>query len=144
MWLLLLQLSFDFHLHGISSSIPSLLVCICPCIWSESFVDSIYIGLVFVSIQLCILVGAFSQFTFQVIINMYVLNALFLIVLDLLFQVSFLPLLFCSVPSDLMTLFSVVFGLIFLFYVCVCLFQFFGLWFALDFDIAVYICMGLF
>ena len=45
------ELSFDFHLHGIPFSIPSLSVCMGPYVWSGSLVDSIYMGLVFVSIQ---------------------------------------------------------------------------------------------
>ena len=44
-------LSFYFHLHGISFFIPSPSFCVCLYIWSESLVDSIYMGLVFVSIQ---------------------------------------------------------------------------------------------
>ena len=42
MWILLLQLCFDFHLSGITFSIPSHSVCVCPYSWSESLVDSIY------------------------------------------------------------------------------------------------------
>ena len=50
-WILLFQLSYDFHLHGIPSPIPLLSVCKCPEVWSESLVDNIYMGLVFVSTQ---------------------------------------------------------------------------------------------
>ena len=42
MWISLLQLCFDFHLSGITFSIPSHSVCVCPYSWSESLVDSIY------------------------------------------------------------------------------------------------------
>ena len=71
---------FYFHLHAISFSIPSLLVCMCH--RSEvggSLVDSIYMGLVFLSIQpVYLLVAAFNPFTFKTIIDMYVPVAFFL------------------------------------------------------------------
>ena len=51
-WVLLILLSFGLYLCGISFSNPSLSVCMCPLFWSGSLVDSIYRGLVFVSIQL--------------------------------------------------------------------------------------------
>ena len=42
------------------------------------FVDNIYMGLVFASIQpVCLLVGAFNPFTFKVIIDIYVPIAIF-------------------------------------------------------------------
>ena len=55
---------------------------ICHSIWSGFLVDSIYMGLVFVSIPpvLCLLVGAFNPFTFKVIIDIYVPISIFLIV----------------------------------------------------------------
>ena len=46
--------------------------------------------------SLCLLTQAFNPFTFKVIIYMYVLIAIFLIVLGLFFQVFLLPFLFCS------------------------------------------------
>ena len=51
MWVLLLLLSFHLHLHIISFPSPSLSVCMCPLVWGGSLVDSIYRGLIFVSIQ---------------------------------------------------------------------------------------------
>ena len=56
-WVLLLQPSFDFRLHGIPFSIPFLSVYKCPYHWSGSLVDGIYMGLVFVSIQLLLSFG---------------------------------------------------------------------------------------
>ena len=50
-WVLLLQLSSHFYLCGISFSIPSYSVCMCLYVWSGSLADSVYMGLVFVSIQ---------------------------------------------------------------------------------------------
>ena len=48
---LLLLVSFGLHLHEVSFSSPSLSVCVCPLVWGGSLVDSIYRGLIFVSIQ---------------------------------------------------------------------------------------------
>ena len=45
------MLSFGLHLHEISFFSPSLSVCTCPLFSGGSLVDSIYRGLVFVSIQ---------------------------------------------------------------------------------------------
>ena len=45
--------------------------------------------------NLCLLVGAFSPFTFKVIVEMYVLTAILLTVWDLVLLVFFLP-FFCS------------------------------------------------
>lgn len=45
------QFSFGFHLRGTSFSNPSLSVCVCPYVWSESLVSSIKTGLVFLSMQ---------------------------------------------------------------------------------------------
>ena len=50
-WVLQLLLSFGLRLHEIFFSSPLLLVCMCPLFWSGFLVDSIYRGLVFVSIQ---------------------------------------------------------------------------------------------
>ena len=47
---LLLQLSFASHLHGMYFSILSFSVYMCLEVWSLFLVDSIYMGLVFVSI----------------------------------------------------------------------------------------------
>ena len=65
--------------------------------------------------QLCLLVGAFSPFTFKVIIDLYVLIAILLTILDLFLLLFFLLLFSC----DLMTIFSVVFEFIFL--ICLCI-----------------------
>ena len=46
------------------------------------------------SVSLCLLVGAFSPFTFKVIIDIYVLTAILLNFLDLVFWSFFFP--FCS------------------------------------------------
>ena len=86
MWGLLLLLSFASHLHGIYFSILSLSVYMCLEVWSGFLVHSIYMGLVFVSIQpVCVFWLAFTftftfTFTFKVIIDIYVPIAIFLIV----------------------------------------------------------------
>ena len=68
--------------------------------------------------SLCPLVGAFSPFTLKVIIDMCVLIAPLLTVLDLFLLGFFLPFFSCG----LMTIFGVVFGLLFL--ICVCIIDF--------------------
>lgn len=74
---------FHFHFHGIPFSIPSLSVCICPSVWSESLVAIIHVGLLFVSIEpVYVFFEAFNPFAFHIIIDMYVLTAILLIVLD--------------------------------------------------------------
>ena len=76
---------------------------------------------------LCLLTGAFSQFTFKVIIDMYVLIAILLIVLWLFCSSSlFLSFSLVLFPCNLMSFFSVVTILFSLFFVC--LLQVFGLW----------------
>ena len=50
-WVLLFLLSFNLLLHEIPFSSPSLSVCMCPLFGGGSLVDSIYRGLVYVSIQ---------------------------------------------------------------------------------------------
>ena len=76
------------------------------------------------SASLYLLVGAFSPFTFKVILictYMYVLITILLIVLDLFFLVFFLTFFSCSLLLWLLTLvFSVVFRLLFLIWVCIC------------------------
>ena len=65
--------------------------------------------------SLCLLVATVNPFTFKVIINMYILIAILLIVLDLFSQAFFfLPFLFCSLFCNLMTKFSDKFGFFFL------------------------------
>ena len=76
--------------------------------------------LVFVSIQpVYVLVWAFSPLTFKVIIDMYVLIAILLIVLDLFLLLFFFPSSLVLSSCGLMTIFSVVFELIFL--ICLCI-----------------------
>ena len=110
---MLLQLSFDFHcmewnmfFHSLTFNLHVSLdlkwvpcrqhmygCCICIC-----------------SASLCLLIGAFKTFAFKVIINIYVLVAIFFTVLAM-FLLDFF--------FSLLTIFSVVFGLLFLFYVCI-------------------------
>ena len=53
MWVAL-PFSFDFHLHGISFSKPSLSVFMCSQVWGGSLIDSIYSSVQFSSVtQLC-------------------------------------------------------------------------------------------
>ena len=64
---------------------------------SGSPLDTVYMDLTFVSIQLVyVLVGAFNLFTFKVIIDMCVLIAVLLIVLDFSVRLYSSPLLFFS------------------------------------------------
>ena len=71
------------------------------------------------SAGLCLLLGTFNPFTFNVIMDMYVLISIFLIVLECYFGYFFF-LSSCVVFShDLLTIFSTVFEMLFLFYVCV-------------------------
>jgi len=80
-WVLLLLLSFGLHLREISFLSPSLSVCMCPLVWGGCLLDSIFRGLVFVSIQpVCLLVGAFNPFTFKVITNKYDPIAIYFVV----------------------------------------------------------------
>ena len=78
------------------------------------------------SATLCLLIGAFSLFTFKVIIDRYVLIA------SLLFwgfcsSVLFLSSSFVLFPCYLMTIFSVIFGILSVFCVCVyCRFLVYG------------------
>ena len=52
-------------------------------------IDSIYMGLVFESIQLvCLLVGTLNPFTFKVLVNMYVPITIFLTVWDNFYPVG--------------------------------------------------------
>ena len=87
-------------------------------IYTTSSLYSIFVGSCFCihSASLCLLVGEFNPFTFKVIIDMYVLIALLLIVLDLFLLIFSGPLslgLFSSLlfSCGLMTIFSVVFEL---------------------------------
>ena len=73
------------------------------------------------SASLFLLVGAFNPFTFNVIMDKYVFIVIYLKKLGgrgLLFWVFFVPFLFL-LSCDLLTIFSVTFGLLFPFYVCV-------------------------
>ena len=54
MWVVL-PFSFDFHLHGVSFSNPSLSVFMCSQVWGGSLIDSIYSSVQFSSVtQLCL------------------------------------------------------------------------------------------
>ena len=70
------------------------------------------------SASLCLLVGAFNPSTFSVIMGNYVLLAFFLNFLDCYFGSFFFLSSFVVFSSHLLTIFCVVFGLIFLFYMC--------------------------
>ena len=86
MWVLLLQPSFDFHLHGKSFFFHPLTFSLYVSLGLKwvSHRQHIY-GSCFCihSASLCLLVGAFNPFTFKVIIDMYVPITIFLIVLGL-------------------------------------------------------------
>ena len=71
------------------------------------------------SASLCLLVGAFSPLTFKVIIDMYVHIDILLIALDLFLLLFFFPSSLILSSSGLMTIFSVVFELIFLSCLCI-------------------------
>ena len=82
------------HLHEISFSSPSLLVCMCPLFWGGSLVDSIYKGLVFVSIQPAFVfwLGHSTCLTFKVIIDKYDPIAIYFVVLgSSLYTLSVFP-----------------------------------------------------
>ena len=79
------------------------------------------------SATLCLLFGAFSLFTCKVIIDMYVPTAILLSVLGF-FGRGLFPLFSVLFSCDLMTIFNVKFGLLF---VCVCVYL-------LDFFVCVY------
>ena len=64
------------------------------------------------SASLCLLVGVFSPLTFKVIIDMYVLIAILLTALDLFLLLFLLAFVSCG----WMTIFSIVFELVFLFF----------------------------
>ena len=77
------------------------------------------------SASLCLLVGAFNLFTFKVIIHMYVPIAIFLIVLGFFYRSFFFPSSPILFSCGLMTIFSIMFWLLFL--LCVCIYCSFGL-----------------
>jgi len=72
------------------------------------------------SANLCLLVWAFNPFTFKEIINMYALNAILLVVRFISKNFFFFLSSFVLFSCDLMSIFTVVFGLLFLF----CVFTF--------------------
>ena len=115
-WVLLLQLSFDLHLHETPFSIPSISVFMCAYILCGSSVNGIYVGLIFVPIQqVCVFVGAFNAFIVKVIIDIYVIAILLIVLVCSGRSFSFPPYLVLS-SFDLMIMFSIMFG-----FVCVCL-----------------------
>ena len=62
---------------------------------------------------LYLFVGSFSSFKFKIIINMYVPNTILLIAWIYFCRSFFFPSSLAHVSCDLMTVFSVVFGLLF-------------------------------
>ena len=86
------------------------------------------------------MIGAFSTFTFKVIIDKYVLIAILLIVVWVFFVVFLVSSSFALFLCDLMTIFSVMFGFLSLF-VCVSLI---GFWFVVTMRIIyniLYMCV---
>ena len=83
---MLLQLSFDFHLHGVFFHPLTFSLNVSLGLKWVSRRQHIY-GSCFCihSASLCILVGAFNPFTFKVIIDMYVPMTIFLIVMGFVF-----------------------------------------------------------
>ena len=68
---------------------------------------------------LCLLSGAFSQFTFKVIIDGYVLIATLLVVFWLFCSSLFLSFSLVLFPGDLMTFFSVTFSFFPIYFLCI-------------------------
>ena len=67
----------NFHLYEISFYIPLLLVCVYHSYRGESFVDSIYIGLISYPFSYHMsFVGAFKPLTFKVLIDRYIFIAI--------------------------------------------------------------------
>ena len=91
--------------------------------------------------SLCILVAPFNPFAFSIIMGKYVLLVIFLIFLDCYFGYFYFPSSFAVFSHDLLTIFNVMFGLLFL-YVCVH-HSFFicGSWY---FEINIYMCAQFF
>ena len=114
---MLCQLSFDFLLHGIPFSIPSLSVCVSLDLRCVSCRRHIYWSCFCIhSATLCLFIGAFSPFTFKVILHVYTLIAILLISKRRWFMfLSSFVLFSCG----LMTVFSVMFGFLFLFCLCI-------------------------
>ena len=76
-------------------------------------------GVGFLSIQsLCLLMGTFSPFTFNVIIDRYVLIAILLIVFGLFLLLLVFLSSFSLFPCDLMTIVSAMFEFLSLLRVC--------------------------
>ena len=93
--------------------------------WSESWKQHICGSCFFIhSATLCLLTGAFSPFTFKVIIDRYVLTAILWLAFGLFLYFYFvLSSFFFLLPCDLMTIFSVNMNS-FLFCVCVSVIDF--------------------
>ena len=114
-------LFYNFHLHVVFSSIPSLLVNVSLDLkwifcWQHIYGSCFWMH----SASLFLLVGVFNPFTFNVVVNKYVLIVIYLNwghVLAVLSLFSSLP-LFVLFSWYLLTVFSTMFGLVFLFYVC--------------------------
>ena len=96
-------------------------------------------ALVFLTIQHCLLVGAFRTFIFKVIIDMYILIVILKIVLDL-FLLVFLP-FFCShlLFDDCLYCFDSSFLFVdsFCLFMCVSIVDF-GLWLKWGFHVGIY------
>ena len=85
-----------------------------------SLIGSIYMWLFLIHLAtLCLLSGAFSQFTFKVIIDGYVLIATLLVVFWLFCSSLFLSFSFVLFLGDLMTFFSVTFSFFPIYFLCI-------------------------
>ena len=123
-WYKYCHLALSFHLHGISFFFPSLSMCVCVCasevkLWSYICRPYFFIH----SAILCLLIEAFSPFTFKVLIYRYLLNSTLFIVL-IVFVILWSFLLLFSFPFDLMTFFRVIMYS----FLCVCV-SVIGFWF---------------
>ena len=97
-WVLLLLISLGFHLRRKIFSILSLLICMCPYIWSESFVDSLHRDLVFISIEpICV-------FLLELLVHLFwkwLLICMIWLPFTLLFWLCFCrPFLCCFLPRE--------------------------------------------
>ena len=132
---------FHFHLHEILFPSPPLCVSLdlkwvtcrlhiygsCFCIHSRSIHSA----------TVYLLIGIFNPFTFKVIIDRYIRFAILLVIFGCFCNCFFfLTPFFAPVSCDLMTIFSVMFGL-FLFCVCVCVYYRF---LACGYQAHLYIC----
>ena len=133
----LLQLSFDFHCHGVPFPFPHFQSVYIP--RSElGLMYNIYTSCFYFCIQsasLYLLVGAFNLFMFKVTLNMYILIVILLLVLNLWLSFFF--------PLMIRWLYLVLWLYCF-FLLCMYPLWIFIFWFPCRFDIAVYIHAKLF